>query len=88
MDLMENDAQLATVVGHEVAHVRANHGGERMSQQLGASVTYQAAAAALGSGGQSAQLALGPLGSAPNMAFFCPSRASTNSKPTASASFT
>jgi len=62
MDLMENDAQLATVVGHEVAHVRANHGGERMSQQLGASVTYQAAAAALGSGGQSAQLALGALG--------------------------
>ena len=62
MDLMENDAQLATVVGHEVGHVRANHGGERMSQQLGANVTVQAAQAALGSGGQTGQLALGALG--------------------------
>jgi predicted Zn-dependent protease len=62
MDLMENDDQLATVVGHEVAHVRANHGGERMSQQLGANVTLQAAQAALGGGGQSAQMALGALG--------------------------
>jgi predicted Zn-dependent protease len=62
MDLMENDDQLATVVGHEVAHVRANHGGERMSQQLGANVGLQAAQAALGSGGQSSRLALGALG--------------------------
>ncbi|MEZ5914227.1 MAG: M48 family metallopeptidase [Parvularculaceae bacterium] len=34
MDLMANDDQLATVIGHEVGHVRANHGGERVSQQL------------------------------------------------------
>jgi predicted Zn-dependent protease len=33
----ENDAGLATVIGHEVAHVVANHGGERLSQGLVAS---------------------------------------------------
>jgi predicted Zn-dependent protease len=42
MDIMENDAQLATVVGHEVAHVKFNHALERSSQgtfaQLGLGV--------------------------------------------------
>ncbi len=62
MDLMDNDDQLATVVGHEVAHVRANHGGERVSQQLGANVAMSAAEAAIGSGSQTGQMALGALG--------------------------
>lgn len=31
MDLMNNEAELAFVVGHEVAHAIARHGGERMS---------------------------------------------------------
>lgn len=62
MDLMANDDQLATVVGHEVAHVRANHGGERVSQQLGTNFALGAAQAAIGSGSQTGQLALGALG--------------------------
>jgi predicted Zn-dependent protease len=62
MDIMANDDQLATVVGHEVAHVRANHGGERVSQQLGANVAMQTAQAAIGSGSQMGQMALGALG--------------------------
>ncbi len=62
MDIMENDDQLATVIGHEIAHVRANHGGERVSQQLGANVAMSAAQAAIGSGSQTGQLALGALG--------------------------
>jgi len=62
MDIMENDDQLATVIGHEVGHVRANHGGERVSQQLGANVALSAAQAAIGSGSQTGQLALGALG--------------------------
>ncbi|RFB03892.1 M48 family metallopeptidase [Parvularcula marina] len=33
MDLMENDAQLAAVVGHEIQHVRYNHSQERYAQQ-------------------------------------------------------
>ena len=32
LDIMENDAQIATVMGHEVAHVNYNHAGERYSQ--------------------------------------------------------
>lgn len=32
LDLMENDDQIAAVMGHEYAHVRYNHSGERYSQ--------------------------------------------------------
>ncbi len=35
--LMETDDEIAVVMGHEVGHVVANHGGERVSQQLGIS---------------------------------------------------
>lgn len=31
----DNEAQLAAVIGHEIAHVMAGHGNERMTQQLG-----------------------------------------------------
>lgn len=31
----ENTSQLATVIGHEIAHVLADHGNERLTQQLG-----------------------------------------------------
>lgn len=62
MDIMANDDQLATVIGHEVAHVRANHGGERVSQQLGANFALSATQAAIGSGSQTGQMALGALG--------------------------
>ena len=46
---LANDAELATVVGHEVAHAVARHGGERMSQamiqQVGAELVAGAAGA-------------------------------------------
>lgn len=32
LDVMDNDDQIATVMGHEVAHVNYNHSGERYSQ--------------------------------------------------------
>lgn len=32
LDIMQNDDQIATVMGHEVAHVNYNHSGERYSQ--------------------------------------------------------
>ncbi len=38
MNAMENEDQLATVVGHEVAHVKYNHSGERYSQSSLAAV--------------------------------------------------
>jgi predicted Zn-dependent protease len=34
LPVTQNEAGLATVLGHEIAHVYAGHGGERMSQQL------------------------------------------------------
>jgi predicted Zn-dependent protease len=34
----EDEAGLATVIGHEVAHAVARHGGERVSQQMGLEV--------------------------------------------------
>lgn len=34
MDIMQNDDQLATVVGHEIAHVEYRHAAERSSQSL------------------------------------------------------
>jgi predicted Zn-dependent protease len=49
----KNDAQLAAVLGHEVAHAIARHGAERMSQGLLA----QGAAAAVGIGTGSAAYA-------------------------------
>lgn len=67
LDLADNPAQLAAVMGHEVAHVVARHGSERMSQgllvQLGGvaletalqtqpGATQQLAMAAYGAGSQ------------------------------------
>jgi predicted Zn-dependent protease len=44
---VDNEAQLAAVMGHEVAHAVARHGGERMSQDLIAQVGLAATAAAM-----------------------------------------
>jgi predicted Zn-dependent protease len=66
LDVATNQHQLATVLGHEVAHVLAEHGNERVSTQLAtqggleliqaisgpASPTKNAALAALGLGAQ------------------------------------
>jgi len=35
LGIAENESQLATVIGHEIAHVLAGHGNERLTQELG-----------------------------------------------------
>ena len=47
LDMMENDSQLATVGGHEYAHVRLNHSAERYSQALVATGATAAASVAI-----------------------------------------
>ncbi|MEF8793559.1 M48 family metallopeptidase [Thiohalorhabdus sp.] len=47
LEVAESDAELATVMSHEVAHVAARHGGERMSQSLLVSLGGLALSAAL-----------------------------------------
>ncbi len=47
MEFVDNDAQLATIIGHEVGHVRARHSAERYSQQLASQVGMTAAQVAV-----------------------------------------
>ncbi len=56
LKLMENDSQLATVLGHEVGHVAAKHGQERYSQAAATNVALQTASVALDAG----DMTLGP----------------------------
>ncbi|WP_041795125.1 M48 family metallopeptidase [Pararhodospirillum photometricum] len=50
------DAQIAAVVGHEIAHAVSRHGEERISQQLLVQTGVQLTGAALGVGQQGASL--------------------------------
>ncbi|OGV48716.1 MAG: hypothetical protein A2X49_03825 [Lentisphaerae bacterium GWF2_52_8] len=45
---MDNDAELAAVVGHEIGHAVARHGGERMSQALAQQLGAEAVSVASG----------------------------------------
>jgi predicted Zn-dependent protease len=51
LPITKDDAGLATVIGHEVAHAAARHGAERMSQGLAVQVGGGILSAALGASG-------------------------------------
>ncbi|MDD1779810.1 M48 family metallopeptidase [Enterovibrio sp. ZSDZ35] len=51
LDVAQTPDQLAAVVGHEIGHVMANHGGERVSSSLAANGALQVANIALGASG-------------------------------------
>jgi metalloendopeptidase OMA1, mitochondrial len=60
----QNEAALAAVMGHEVAHATARHGGQRMTLSFGTGLAFEGLSAILGGGGgtRQKQLLLGALG--------------------------
>jgi len=63
LDIMENDDQIATVMGHEAGHVVGKHAAERMSQQMAANSGLTLANIALGaSNNENSALIAGVLG--------------------------
>jgi len=48
LDIMANDDQVATVMGHEVGHVRSNHAAQRARQQAAAGLGLAVVGAGLG----------------------------------------
>lgn len=63
LDVAKNQHQLATVIGHEIAHVNAQHGNERMSNTYAAEAGLQLAGALLGDpGSQQSQTVMALLG--------------------------
>ncbi|MCE7914099.1 MAG: M48 family peptidase [Nitrosomonas sp. PRO4] len=62
VDLVDNQDQLASVIGHEIGHVLARHSNERMSQKLGAQMGVSLIAAVAAPQTALGQTALGLLG--------------------------
>jgi len=62
LKVASNQDQLATVIGHEVAHVLARHSGERLSNQAVVDTGLQAAQAISGSMSPAKQQLMGLLG--------------------------
>jgi len=59
LPITKNEAGLATVIGHEVAHATAHHGAERMSQQMVAQFGSSAAGALVSGKSQATQAFVG-----------------------------
>ncbi len=62
IDLAQNKAQLAAVIGHEIGHVLANHGNERVSQNMVVQGGLMATSIALGGESKNSQLVLAAVG--------------------------
>jgi len=67
LSVAENEDQLATVIGHEVAHVLANHSGERVSSQMAAQGVAAVAGAVADASNPLHGVALGALGLGTNL---------------------
>lgn len=71
LDFMESDAEIATVMGHEVAHVNYNHSGERYSQSTLAQTGLSVAQVGL-SGNQYQSQIMGVLGMGASLGVILP----------------
>lgn len=71
LDIMENDDQIAAVMGHEVAHVNYNHAGERYSQSTLAQTGLTVAQVAV-SGSQYQNQIIGVLGAGASLGVILP----------------
>lgn len=58
----KNQHQMATVIGHEIAHVQANHGNERVSQQFAVEQGMALISALANVQSQTGQMLMGLLG--------------------------
>ncbi|RTR32877.1 M48 family metallopeptidase [Shewanella atlantica] len=73
LNVAENEHQLATVIGHEVAHVLAKHSNEQVSRAQLSGIGMQIADAALGAGGISnKELYMAALGLGAQVGFILP----------------
>ena len=73
LPLMKNDAQMATVMSHEIAHAVARHGNERMSEQLVAQGAGTALSVALATKPQQTQqLAMAAFGLGSQLGYMLP----------------
>lgn len=73
LPITRDDAGLATVMGHEVAHAIARHGGERLSQQLAVEGLVAAAAVGIAEGdSRKANLYAGLLGAGATVGVLLP----------------
>jgi predicted Zn-dependent protease len=62
LPITRDEAGLAAVLGHEIGHVVARHGGERLSQQMGVQTVTQIAAGMASSNPATVQLVAAALG--------------------------
>ncbi|MEE2691316.1 MAG: M48 family metallopeptidase [Pseudomonadota bacterium] len=71
LDIMDNDDQIACVMGHEVAHVNYNHSGERYSQSTLAQTGLTVAQVAVGDSRYQSQI-MGVLGMGASLGVILP----------------
>lgn len=73
LPIMDNEAGMAAVMGHEVAHATSRHGGERMSQKLGVALAMEIASRGMGSASpETKEITMGALGAGVNVGVLLP----------------
>jgi predicted Zn-dependent protease len=72
LSVTRDEAGLAAVLGHEIAHVLARHGGERLSQQMGVQTVTQLLAGMASSNPATVQLVSAALGAGAQVGVLLP----------------